>query len=168
MLDRDIAARRQDDMARDPIGFVEQTTNGIRFVPEPRIRRIVMAPSYFGRPYNSLTRVGDVQLICYPIADSALGAADRLDPPAATVRLYRALGDDSRLRILRLLAERDRYLTELANELGLSKPTVSHHMAQLRSAGLVTVSKQGNLTYYTLRRDRADEAGPELGAYLAH
>jgi len=91
MLDRDIAARRQDDMARDPIGFVEQTTNGIRFVPEPRIRRIVMAPSYFGRPYNSLTRVGDVQLICYPIADSALGAADRLDPPAATVRLYRAL-----------------------------------------------------------------------------
>jgi ArsR family transcriptional regulator len=84
------------------------------------------------------------------------------------VRLYRALGDDSRLRILRLLAERERYLTELANELGLSKPTVSHHMAQLRSAGLVTVSKQGNLTYYTLRRDRADEAGPELSAYLAH
>jgi DNA-binding transcriptional ArsR family regulator len=168
MLDQDVAARRQDDMARDPIGFVERTTNGIRLVPEPRIRRIVMAPSYFGRPYNSLTKVGDVQLICYPIADSALGAADRLDPPAATVRLYRALGDDSRLRILRLLTERERYLTELANELGLSKPTVSHHMAQLRSAGLVTVSKQGNLTYYTLRRDRADEAGPELSAYLAH
>jgi DNA-binding transcriptional ArsR family regulator len=168
MLQRDVAARAGDNMTRDPIGFVERTTNGIRLIPEPRIRRIVMAPSYFGRPYNSLTKVGDIQLIAYPIADSALGEVDRLDPPASAVRLYRALGDDTRLRILRLLAERDRYLTELANELGLSKPTVSHHMAQLRSAGLVTVSEQANLTYYTLRRDRADEAGPELSAYLAH
>jgi DNA-binding transcriptional ArsR family regulator len=83
------------------------------------------------------------------------------------VRLYRALGDESRLRILRLLAERDRYLTELATELDLSKPTVSHHLAQLRSAGLVTMTEQGNLTYYTLRRDRVEEAGPELSAFLA-
>jgi DNA-binding transcriptional ArsR family regulator len=83
------------------------------------------------------------------------------------VRLYRALGDESRLRILRLLAERDRYLTELATELELSKPTVSHHLAQLRAASLVTLTQQGNLTYYSLRRDRIDEAGPELRAVLA-
>jgi DNA-binding transcriptional ArsR family regulator len=168
MLKRDVAARRIVEASGDPIGFVERTTNGIRLVPEPRIRRIVLAPTYFGRPYNSLARVGDVQLICYPIADSALGAGGRLAPPATTVRLYRALGDESRLRILRLLAEKDFYLTELANELSLSKPTTSHHLAQLRSAGLVTVTQQGNLTYYTLRRDRAEEAGVELRAYLAH
>jgi DNA-binding transcriptional ArsR family regulator len=168
MLERDVAERRSDDAAHDPIGFVERTTNGIRLVPEQRIRHVVLAPTYFGRPYNSLTRVGDVQLVCYPIADSSLGAADRLAPSAATVRLYRALGDGSRLRILRLLAERDSYLTEIANELELSKPTIKHHLALLRAAGLVTVTDQGNLTYYSLRRDRADEAGVELRAYLAH
>jgi DNA-binding transcriptional ArsR family regulator len=168
MLDRDVSARGMDDATRDPIGFVERTTNGIRLVPEQKIRRIVLAPSYFGRPYNSLSKVGDVQLVCYPIADSSLGAADRLTPPSATVRLYRALGDESRLRILRLLAERDRYLTEIANELGLSKPTIKHHLALLRAAGLVTLIEQGNLTYYSLRHDRADEAGAELRAYLAH
>jgi DNA-binding transcriptional ArsR family regulator len=168
MLDRDVAARRQEDAVRDPIGFIEKVTNGIRLVPEQRIRRVVLAPSYFGRPYNSLGRVGDVQVICYPIADTSLGAADRLTPPASTVRLYRALGDSSRLRILRLLAERDRYLTEIANELELSKPTIKHHLAQLRAAGLITLIEQGNLTYYTLRRDRAEEAGIELRAYLAH
>lgn len=167
MLDRDVSGRRIQDAASDPLGFVERATNGIRMVPEQTIRRIVLAPTYFGRPYNSLTKVNDIQLVCYPIADSALGAAGRLAPPAATVRLYRALGDESRLRILRLLAERDRYLTELANELELSKPTISHHLAQLRSAGLVTMTEQGNLTYYTLRRDRIDEAGPELSAFLA-
>jgi DNA-binding transcriptional ArsR family regulator len=168
MLERDVAAHPIEDAARDPIGYVERATNGIRLVPEPRIRRIVLAPSYFGRPYNSLTKVGDVQLICYPIADASLGAADHVTPPAATVRLYRALGDSSRLRILRLLAEKDRYLTEIANELELSKPTIKHHLAQLRAAGLITLTEQGNLTYYTLRRDRAEEAGVELRSYLAH
>jgi DNA-binding transcriptional ArsR family regulator len=168
MLDRDVAAYRQEDLTRDPIGFVERVTNGIRLVPEQRIRRIVLAPSYFERPYNSLTKVGEVQIILYPISDGALGAADRLTPPAATVRLYRALGDEKRLQILRFLAQRDRYLTEIAHELELSKPTVKHHLAQLRSAGLVTVTEQGNFTYYALRRDRAEEAGVELRAYLAH
>jgi DNA-binding transcriptional ArsR family regulator len=168
MLDRDVASHSLDDADRDPIGFVERITNGIRLVPEQRIRRIVLAPSYFGRPYNSLTKVGDTQVICYPIADASLGAADRLTPPAATVRLYRALGDESRLRILRILSERDRYLTEIANELELSKPTIKHHLAQLRAAGLVTLIEQGNLTYYSLRHDRAAEAGVELRAYLAH
>lgn len=167
MLASDVAAKRREDATTDPMGFVERATNGIRLVPEPAIRKVVLAPSYFGRPYNSLSKVGGVQLVLYPIADSALGASGRSAPPVATVRLYRALGDESRLRILQLLAERDRYLTELATELELSKPTISHHLAQLRSAGLVTMTEQGNLTYYSLRRDRVEEAGPELRAFLA-
>lgn len=168
MLERDVAGRRGDDIAGDPLGFIERATSGVRVIPEQRIRRIVLAPSYFGRPYNSLTKVGDVQLICYPIADLSLGSADRLTPPNSTVRLYRALGDESRLRILKLLAERDRYVTEIAHELNLSKPTILHHLAVLRSAGLVTITEQGNMTYYSLRHDRAKEAGVELRAYLAH
>jgi DNA-binding transcriptional ArsR family regulator len=167
MIDSDAAAKRREDSTSDPLGFVERATNGVRLVPEPSVHKIVLAPSYFGRPYNSLFKVGAMQLMCYPIADSALGASGRAAPPVATVRLYRALGDESRLRILHLLAERDRYLTELATELELSKPTVSHHLAQLRSAGLVTMTEQGNLTYYSLRRDRIEEAGPELRAFLA-
>jgi DNA-binding transcriptional ArsR family regulator len=168
MLERDVAGRRGDDIAGDPLGFIERATNGVRVVPEQRIRRVVLAPTYFSRPYNTHTKVGNVQLICYPIADSSLGSADRLTPPNSTIRLYRALGDESRLRILKLLAEGDRYLTEIANELDLSKPTILHHMAALRSAGLVTITNEGNMTYYSLRRDRAEEAGVELRAYLAH
>jgi DNA-binding transcriptional ArsR family regulator len=167
MIASDVASRSTADMAADPLGFVERTTNGIRLVPEPTVKRIVLAPTYFGRPYNALTRAGDLQLVCYPIADSALGAASMTAPPAATIRLYRALGDETRLRILRLLADQDRYLTELAADLDLSKPTISHHLAQLRSAGLVTTTEQGNVIYYSLRRDRIQEAGPELATFLA-
>jgi DNA-binding transcriptional ArsR family regulator len=167
ILQRDVASRKLEDAADDPIGFVEHVTNGIRVVPEARTRRIILSPTYFGRPYNSCSRVGEIQFIGYPVADASLEAAGGATPPGATLRLYRALGDETRLRVLRLLVEHDHYLTELANELGLSKPTMSHHLAQLRSAGLITTTEQGNLTYYTLRRDRVEEAGPELGAYLA-
>jgi DNA-binding transcriptional ArsR family regulator len=168
MIERDVDSRDQAEIATDPLGFVEKTTAGVRLVPEPSIKRIVLAPTYFGRPFNSLTKSGDTQLVVYPIADSALGAAGLDKPTAATVRLYRALGDETRLRILHLLAERDRYLTELATELELSKPTISHHLAQLRSAGLVTTTDQGTMTYYSLRRDRVQQAGPELASFLAH
>jgi DNA-binding transcriptional ArsR family regulator len=167
MLAKDVEGRLSEDPTVDPIGFIERTTNGVRLLPERAIRRVVLAPSYFGRPYNALTRVGDTQLVCYPISDTSLGAASRTTPPVSTIRLYRALGDETRLKILRLLADQDRYLTELATQLDLSKPTISHHLAQLRSAGLVTTTEQGNLTYYSLRRDRIAEAGPELTSFLA-
>jgi DNA-binding transcriptional ArsR family regulator len=168
MLERDVSRLRVVDSAADPIGFIELATAGVRLLPEPGVRRVVLAPTYFGRPYNSLTKVADATLIYYPIADTSLDSADRLTPPNSTIRLYRALGDESRLRILKLLTERDRYLTEIANELELSKPTINHHLAVLRAAGLVMVTEQGTMTYYTLRRDRADEAGVELRAFLAH
>ena len=168
ILQCDVSSRSKAEASRDPMGFIEKATNGIRIVPNSTTHRVLLAPSYFGRPYNSVTRVGDTTLVCYPIADSALGAAARTVPPAATVRLYRALGDETRLQILHLLSGRDFYLTELATELELSKPTISHHLAHLRSAGLVTVTEQGNLTYYSIRTDRAADAGPELRAFLSH
>ena len=66
-----------------------------------------------------------------------------LAPPPAVVRLHRALGDETRLRILKLLAGRDLYLTEIAQQLDLSKPTIKHHLALLRAAGLVTIIEAG-------------------------
>ena len=53
-------------------------------------------------------------------------------------------------------------LHELATELGLSKPTMKHHLAQMRAAGLVTITEEGSLTYYSLRRERLKDAGLEL------
>ena len=82
------------------------------------------------------------------------------------LRLHRALGDDTRLRILRLLKDRDWYLTEIAERLELSKPTIKHHLAQLRAAGLVTLTEEGGLSYYSLRRDRLEDATSELVRFL--
>lgn len=166
MLKRDFDARGADIRNMLPGDLIEKTTGGLRYVPERSIRRVVLAPSYFARPFNFLFSKDDWRLYCYPIADSALDAGDPLQPPPAVVRLHRALGDPSRLRILRLLADGDRYLTEIAQVLELSKPTVKHHMAQLRAAGLVTLTEEGSLTYYSLRRDRLADVGSDLRQFI--
>lgn len=167
VLERDLKERKGDRASMDPATLIERTTGGLRWLPEPPVRRVIMAPSYFARPYNYIYQAGDWRLFAYPAADTALGSLDATVPPQAVVRLYRALGDATRMRILKLLTDRDRYLTELAQQLELSKPTMKHHLALLRAAGLVTVTEEGSLTYYSLRRERLDEAGVELGSFLA-
>ncbi len=165
MEQRDVAARRADLDRMPLMDFVERATGGVRWVAEPGIRRLVLSPSYFARPYNYIFGGREWHMFAYPLAEAALGA-DADTVPAASVRLFKALGDESRLRILRLLASGDLYLTEIAERMGLSKPTVSHHLAQLRAAGLVTITEAGHLMYYSLRRDRIADAGPELARVL--
>lgn len=167
IIERDAALRASDQATLPSAELVERTTNGIRWLPEPGVRRVILAPSYLARPYNFVFAGGDWRMFVYPIADAALEPEDPLAPPPGVLRLHRALGDETRLRVLRLLRDRDMYLTEIADRLALSKPTIKHHLAQLRSAGLVTVVESGTMTYYTLRRERVDDATAELRRYLS-
>ncbi len=166
IIERDHALRAVDRGALNPSDLIERTTGGIRWLPEVGIRRVVLAPSYFSRPYNFLLAGDDWRFFAYPVADDALEPDDRLSPPPAVVRLHRALGDETRLRILKLLAGKDLYLTEIAQQLDLSKPTIKHHLALLRAAGLVTVVESGNVVYYSLRRDRIEGASTDLARFL--
>jgi len=166
VIRRDADARAGDLAVMAPIELIEKTTGGVRWLPEPGVRRIVLAPSYFARPYNYMLMGDDWRFFGYPVADGALDVADPFAPPLTVVRFHRALGDATRLRILRLLVDRDWYLTELAQQLELSKPTVKHHLGQLRAAGLVTVTEEGQLMYWSIRRQRIEEAGRELLDFL--
>lgn len=166
MIERDYDARAGDRSTLEPAAIVERTTGGIRWLPEPGIRRVILAPTYFSRPYNFVLSGADWRMFAYPIGDGALDATDPLAPAQSVVRLHRALGDDTRLRILKLLTTRDWYLSEIAQQLELSKPTIKHHLALLRAAGLVTLTEEGALSYYSLRRDRLAEGAAELGAFL--
>jgi len=69
------------------------------------------------------------------------------------VAILKALADPTRLRIVGLLDRSDApvCICDLTEPFGLSQPTISHHMARLRAAGLVTVRKNGIWSYYRLR-----------------
>jgi hypothetical protein len=66
---------------------------------------------------------------------------------------FKALADESRLKIVGVLAQREASVGELAELLDLREPTVSHHLRTLRQVGLVTVSQDG-----TTRRHRLQTA----------
>ena len=90
-----------------------------------------------------------------PIACCApLGATTLSDEEAeATAALFRALGDPARVRIVNLLATAGGEVCGCdLTELGLSQPTVSHHLKKLHYAGLLEREQRGKWAYYSLRR----------------
>lgn len=87
-------------------------------------------------------------------AEACCPGPGRLHPRATQpfAPLFRALGDDTRLEIVGLLAGRARELCvcEIENHFDLGQPTVSHHLRILREAGIVTSERRGTWVYYAL------------------
>ncbi len=72
------------------------------------------------------------------------------------LEMLKALGDKSRLHILRLLTAREHTVGELAERVELGEPTVSHHLGKLRELGFVTLRMAGSQRFY-----RTNTAGVE-------
>jgi hypothetical protein len=72
---------------------------------------------------------------------------------ASLLRFFKALGHESRLKLLGFVAQRDRTVQELAGLLGLSEPTTSHHLSLLRDVELVRLRPEGNLHWYAFEAE---------------
>jgi len=81
---------------------------------------------------------------------------------AAALAFFKALADESRLRIVGLLAERPRSVEELAAGLDLRTPTVSHHLQTLRRLGFIEMRPEGTTHLYRLDLRRLQELGRDL------
>jgi len=93
---------------------------------------------------------------CAPLAASELSSAEAI----ATAELFKALADPARVRIVNVLATAHGEpvcICNLVEPLGLSQPTVSHHMKKLLDAGLVEREQRGKWAYFSLRRDAAEK-----------
>jgi len=66
------------------------------------------------------------------------------------LQFFKVLGNESRLKILGLLANDERSVGELAVILGVKEPTISHHLAMMKGLGLVDVRAVGNERIYWL------------------
>ncbi len=63
-------------------------------------------------------------------------------------RLFKALGDEVRLKLLHLVKDQEVCVCDLVDVLGMPQGTLSHHLSVLNQAGLVTARKQGRWNYY--------------------
>jgi len=73
-------------------------------------------------------------------------------------RLIAVLANPKRLHILDSLSDRERTVSELAEELGLAQATTSQHLAVMRKAGVVETRREGNFVFYRLADPRIAEA----------
>jgi ArsR family transcriptional regulator len=69
---------------------------------------------------------------------------------AELTEAFRALGDPTRLRILRLLAENSLNVSELVSLIGVGQSSVSHHLTKLKGLGLIREERQGGFSYHSL------------------
>ena len=78
--------------------------------------------------------------------------------------LYRLLGDEARLRLLRVLSRERLNVTELTGVLGLAQSGVSRHLGLLKDAGLVVEERDGGFSYYRAAAARGRRRAADRGA----
>lgn len=93
---------------------------------------------------------------CQPLLSSGLTP----EVAAQLAILFRVLGEPARLQLLSLIAAQpsgEVCACELVEVLGLSQPTVSHHLKVMYQAGVLTKERRGNWIYYRIVQDRLVE-----------
>lgn len=151
-----------------PEELIETATKGIAYEPAPGIEGVRLVPSAIVRPWSLMMEHDRIRTFIYPVGSEYI-AADPDAPPAWLVDIYKALGDEKRLRILgRLGREGSATLAELTELIDSAKSTAHHHIGILRSAGLVTVElSESKDTTYRLRPQLLPAAQRMLGQFLS-
>ena len=72
-------------------------------------------------------------------------------------KIFEALSDDSRIKILELLKHKELSAGEIHSHFNFSKPTLSHHLNILKNAGFINSEKRGQFTFYSVELTVFDE-----------
>ena len=165
-ITRDVAHRQaqlEDGVAVSDI--VMAATNGYEVSGDPSVHRVVLLPSFWIRPWLVVGRRADAEVLTTVVAEEFLILPSQAPSPAL-LKLFKALGDESRLKLLRRMSSGPISLTEATGELAVAKATAHHHLSILRQAGLVAIGGEGRAARYRLREDPPDAAAAALADYL--
>ncbi|MGI8316290.1 ArsR/SmtB family transcription factor [Halobacillus mangrovi] len=137
LLARDVEFKKAMTDKLEAEAFVEWATNGVTYKPEPSVYKVILIPQYIYRPWNVEADIEGAKVFYYPVANESIQPNDPYVPNQMLVQKYKALGDETRLRILKILHEKSMTLQELTERLEMGKTTVHHHVKLLKSARLV-------------------------------
>ncbi|MFD2042875.1 ArsR/SmtB family transcription factor [Ornithinibacillus salinisoli] len=162
ILQTDYHMKKQMAEKMTPEEFVSWTTGGVAYLPEPNVSNVLLIPQFVYRPWNIEADIEDTKVFYYPIANESITPDDRYTPNNFLVLKHKALGDEVRMRMVKLLFEKDRTLQDITAQLNIGKSTIHHHLKILRSAKLVKIVD----SKYSLKRDMIDFLPEELNLYL--
>jgi len=121
----------------------------------------LFCPSFYFNHKPMRTFNHTSQLLVYPLKP--------LDTPIGSNELAKALkiiGDKSRLDIIKIISTESCTGKELAKKIGVSTPTISHHLDQLKSIGLIYEEREKNSKYFTLNKNSYRDLIETLSNYL--
>ena len=128
--------------------------------------RLLLVPSAFVWPHVRVNCDAPWPLsVIYPASFVIADARPRI-PSADLVQVLRALADDTRLRALRLIAERPRSTQELAPLVGITEAGLSKHLRQLAQAGVLTTRRDGYYVLYSVDVERLAPLSDTLLSFL--
>jgi ArsR family transcriptional regulator, arsenate/arsenite/antimonite-responsive transcriptional repressor len=107
-----------------------------------------------------------IERCCEPLTEAPLDA----EGATRMAEGFKVLADPARLRLLSLIAAypgAEACVCELIDPIGLSQPTVSHHLKVLHDAGLLTRDKRGTWVYYRVDSERLAILRDALGVTAA-
>jgi DNA-binding transcriptional ArsR family regulator len=160
MLAADARAKRAL-LGTDPERLILIAT-GIRYGVKDRFTKVLLVPTLVMRPWVAIVNYKRLRIYAYPVVDdpTSLEMARQ-----GLARTYRALGDEARLGILKLLADDPLTLEEICHQLEQPEPAVRAHLAVLRAGRIVQINCDERITYQ-LRGDIMRVIGQPLQAYL--
>jgi DNA-binding transcriptional ArsR family regulator len=145
--------------------IVERAAPGLTFVPEAGQTSVVLLPSIAVRPGWAVTDHRTANVFAFPAPEPD---GHRATPPARLVALGKAIGDETRLRILRELATQPATPPDLADRMGIPRTTLLHHLRILRNAELIAVQVHDSAYHqYHVRDEHFGEVERLLEQYLA-
>ncbi len=97
-----------------------------------------------------------------------MGTANSLTTRQETARLFHALSDPTRLRIVQLLRHGERCVCDLTEAADAAQSRLSFHLRVLKDAGLLTDRRDGRWVYYQLQHDALDRLGSALATLEPH
>ena len=168
-LERSVAAHRQETHT-DPAQLAAKLTgkqsclDGACAGPSARH---VFTPSMDMGVYSSCSIIGDMHGQFYQLEPEYRGAAAEDAEEARLARLYKALGDEQRLRILRMLRDREMYAQEIVERTGLHQSVVSRHLSFMKAVGLLRWRKQNNMKFFSLNPEAREMLSGTLALFDA-
>ncbi|MCA1058940.1 ArsR family transcriptional regulator [Rossellomorea aquimaris] len=162
ILTRDRQSKKEMSEKLNSEALVEWATGGITYLPEPAVHTVLLIPQAIYRPWNVEGDIEGVKVFYYPVANESIYPDEQDMPNYFLVQKHKALGDEARLRMVKLLKRSERTLQEITNELNMGKSTVHHHLKILRSARLVD-THEGK---YRLKENAVQSLSNELMHYL--
>ncbi len=146
--------------------LISELSQGVQFT-EDLGDELILVPTFWMTPLVSLSDIGGGRkLLLFGARPGNMSAIPGEPVPDAVLIALKALADPTRLKILNYISQQEMTPSELARRLNLRAPTVTHHLKELRLAGLVNLTVHGQEKLYRARLGALDSIHSNLKSFL--